>query len=71
MYFMLRAEANTSTLGLLIHSLICPHNALCKGGKIIPLQLTWLTLLGGNNLDHVYLNGDMSIEVKNPRTFLQ
>ena len=33
-------------------------------------QVTWTTLLGGgNNLDHVYLNGDMGIEVKNNQPF--
>ena len=27
------------------------------------------TLIGGNKLDHVYLKGDMSIEIKNPQPF--
>ena len=32
-------------------------------------QVTWLTLLGGNNLDHVYVKGDMSFEIKNQLSF--
>ena len=28
-------------------------------------QVTWLTFLEGNSLDLVYLNGDVSVEVKN------
>ena len=32
-------------------------------------QATWPTPLGGNNLDHVYLKGDMSIEIKKHQPF--
>ena len=35
-------------------------------------QVTWQTLLGGGkNLDHVYLKGNMGIEVQKPSLLLQ
>ena len=78
--FKLRTEAYTSTLGLLTDWLVCPHNALKNLAKVEKLyygqflkgfrqQVTWPTLLGGNDLDHIYLKGYMSIEVSNRQPF--
>ena len=60
----------------LTDSLICPDNALRNLAKVekkhtlakllqgFRQQVTWPTLLGGgNNIDPVYLKGDMGIEV--------
>ena len=45
------------------------NHTLAKLLQGVRQQVTWRTLLGGGNLDHVYLKGDMGIEVKNHQPF--
>ena len=40
------------------------NHTLAKLLQGVRQQVTWRTLLGGGNLDHVYLKGDMGIELK-------
>ena len=81
--FKLQTEAYTSTLGLLTDWLTdssvrivlletwqrWKKHTLAKLLQGFRREVTWPTLHGGNSLDHVYLKGDMCIEVINHKTF--